>query len=623
MTEMYIMQRYLRPDLLRESGTINFDDWAAAFGETVTKLEPKPSGEGFRSKKRFSKFVNLPELVSFYKEFADIKTKDMVQLDVPDIKGGEPTVVVTEPDEYQKMGVEELAARSEEIHNGGVQPYEDNMLKITGEARLLGLDARTKYPEAPDTDSNKLSAVVRNVVDYYEKTKEQKGVQAIFCDIAVNDDDGRFSAYKAIKDKLIENGIPAEEICFAGDAKNENQRAKQHEELRNGDKRVVIGGTSKLGTGVNIQDRLCALHHLDIAWKPSDFEQRNGRGVRQGNMFPEIEIFHYVTQDTFDMYMMETIVRKSKFINQVMTNKCPTRSCEDVDDMTLTYSRIQAATTSNPDIIERFELNEELQTLRMLRGQHQKNQFKLQKEVERELPENIDKYERLLNRVSADIRQYNPVKTEQLIINIDGRQVDDRKDICTELKRAQMICSATHDSVLVGKCAGFNVYVEQTPTGLSFFDDDQEYMITVEGNLKYTTPLGQNNGLGNAVRLENIFNYDFLKKEKEISKRLESLKIDLEESKAALNKPFDREEEFQQKEARLAELNELLSQDDNAKMLANAGEEDDEQYALEDNDIEITADNNRAVIGKESFSKADSKDCEKVLDLTVGAGLRR
>lgn len=601
------MQRYLRPDLLRESNTINFDDWAATFGETVTKLEPKPDGNGFRSKKRFSKFVNLPELINFYKEFADIKTIDMLDLKVPEIAGGEPTVIITEPDEYQKAGVKELAARSEAIHNGNVEPNVDNMLKITGEARLLGLDARTKFPDAPDSENNKISAVVNNVVDYYNKTMEQKGVQAIFCDIAVNDNDGKFSAYKAIKNKLIEKGIPEEEICFAGDAANEKQRNEQHEKLRQGTLRVVLGSTGKMGTGVNIQDRLCAMHHLDIAWKPSDFEQRNGRGIRQGNSFSQVGVFHYVTQDTFDMYMMETVVRKSKFIGQVKKGNCPSRTCEDIDDMTLTYSRIQAATTSNPLILERFQLDEDLQELRLLRNQHTKNLFSLQKSVERDLPERIETKTILQEKVRADIRQYAAEKNETFSIVINGKTVEDRKEMCEEIDKAAMLCAATHDSVLIGKIGSFTVSVEEKPKTDLFFMGSP-YELVVQGNLKYTVDVGKDNGIGNSIRLENIFKTDMENKEKNITDSLNDLQKDYEESKAALDKPFDREEEYQQKERRFAELNELLANDEAANKFNAAGEEDDEQYAVDDEEERSSTDRDTSAANVSRLNNVVAED---------------
>lgn len=578
MVELYVMQRYLRPDLLKEAGVFEFDDWAATFGQIVTKLEPTPDGSGFRSKKRFAKFVNLPELLQLFKEFADIKTQDMLNLDVPKIKGGEATIVVSQPDNHQRIGIENLAARSEDIHSGMVKPWQDNMLKITGEARLLGLDSRCMFPEAEYNPDSKIASLVNNVINIYKEKENYKGVQVVFCDIAINSDNGKFSAYDEIKRELIKNGIPEIEICFAGDAKNEKQRKQQHEELRRGDKRVVIGSTSKLGTGVNIQDRLCAIHHLDIAWKPSDFEQRNGRGVRQGNMFDEIEIFHYVTQDTFDMYMMETVVRKSKFTNQIMTSRSPARTCEDVDDMTLTYSRVQAATTSNPLIAERIELDSELQTLRLLKSLHTKSVFKMQELVERDLPQKISKYQILIKKAEKDKEIYKSNKPSDFNITIGGKIIEDRQIAVNELEKARQLCISTKESILVGKCAGFDVRIEENPTGSSFFNNESPYLIAVQGNLKYTCGFGENNGIGNTKRIENLLSKEISIKADKLSKELSKITADYEEAKIAMNKPFEREEELQRKEARLAFLNDALSKDKKNDIFLNAGEEDDDQY---------------------------------------------
>ena len=620
MTELYVMNRYLRPDLLRDSNTINFDDWAANFGETVTKLEPKPDGNGYRSKKRFSKFVNLPELISFYKEYADIKTIDMIGLKVPKMIGGEAQIIVSEPDYYQKKGVQELAERSELIHNGAVEPWQDNMLKITGEARLLGLDARTKYEDAPDTESNKISAVVSNVMKHYKETESEKGVQAIFCDIAVNDDDGKFSAYNAIKEKLIEKGIPENEICFAGDAKNETQRNIQHEELRQGIKRIVIGSTGKMGTGVNIQDRLCAMHHLDIAWKPSDFEQRNGRGIRQGNQFSEVGVYHYVTQDTFDLYMMETVVRKAKFIGQLKNGNCTQRTCEDIDDMTLTYSRIQAATTSNPLIVERFELNEELQELRLLRNHHQRNKFKLQKDIERVIPEKIERYELLNSKVQADLRQYENNKTEELTLYVDNKPITESKEICAEIDKARKLCSMTSDAVKVGVVCGFDVYVDKKPAETLFYNQSP-YEIVVQGNLKYTNDIGIDNGLGNATRLNNVLTSILPQRAESIPDTLQGYKLELEKTKEEYAKPFEREEEYQRKESRFEELNELLANDEAANAYNNAGEEDDEQFGIDDDDVvENKQENSRVADSAPKTSNVIVDD--ETLDLRDRSGSR-
>ena len=303
MVEFYVMQRYLRPDLLEKAGLETFDDWASTFGEVVSQLEIKPAGNGFQMKNRFSKFVNIPELMMMYKEFADIQTPDMIRLPVPELKTGKPIVVSAKPDNYQKEYMKQLAMRAEMIHGGNVDPREDNMLKITHEARLLGLDCRCMDPKAVPAPDSKVNKLLDNLVQNYNDTMAERGVQIVFCDIAINEDAEHFSIYEAIKKDLVERGIPREEICFAGDAKTDKARAEMFEQLRKGEKRFILASTSKLGTGANIQDRICAIHHLDIPWKPADLTQQDGRGVRQGNMFPEVGIYHYLTENTFDAYM--------------------------------------------------------------------------------------------------------------------------------------------------------------------------------------------------------------------------------------------------------------------------------------------------------------------------------
>lgn len=341
------MQRYLRPSLLAQAGMQTFDDWANTFGEVVSKAELKPAGNGYRTKKRFAKFNILPELMAMYKEFADIRTADMLNLPVPEVKGGKPETIVATTNDFQKAYMQILAERSEAVHNGSVDATVDNMLKITGEARLLGLDARCLNPDAENYPDSKVNLCIDKVMEIYTRTTAQKGVQAIFCDIAVNgdneqeeltddkkkktvkpNDEGKFSVYNYIKAELIRRGIPKDEICFAGDANTTKQQNEMKAQLRSGTKRIVIASTSKLGTGANIQNKLVALHNLDIPWKPSDLEQRVGRIVRQGNENSAVELYNYVTKDTFDAYMMNIIVTKQKFISQLMSGDTSARSCD-------------------------------------------------------------------------------------------------------------------------------------------------------------------------------------------------------------------------------------------------------------------------------------------------------
>ena len=419
MTELYTMQRYLRPDLLKNAGLENFDDWASTFGEVVSQLEMKPAGDGYRMKNRFSKFVNIPELMQMYKEFADIQTADMLKLPVPKLKTGEPIVVTAKPDDLQKAYMQELAARSEAIHGGNVDPSTDNMLKITHEARLLGLDSRCIFRNSEPSPDSKVMKLLDNLEKNYHETADKKGVQIVFCDIAINDDSEHFSVYEAIKEDLIKRGIPRDEICFAGDAKTDKARAEMFEQLRKGEKRFILASTSKLGTGANIQDKICAIHHLDIPWKPSDLEQQNGRGIRQGNTFDEVGIYHYLTEETFDAYMMGIITNKAKFINQIMTSKSPVRVAEDVDEMVLSYSQMQAVASGNPLIMEKIQLDNDIANLKTLEAEHKKSTFAMQELAERKLPSLIENYADLLQQASGDLKAFQEQRPENADFQIE------------------------------------------------------------------------------------------------------------------------------------------------------------------------------------------------------------
>jgi hypothetical protein len=599
MTEMYVMTRYLRPDILRESQIENFDDWAATYGEVVTKLETKPTGQGLQMKRRFSRFVNIPELSTSFRDFADVKTADMINLPVPKIKNGEPTIVVAKPDMLQKEYMNQLVRRTERIHCGGIDPTEDNMLKITHEARLLGLDSRCFYPNALPSSDSKFEMLIENLLDIYENTEKDKGVQVVFCDIAVNSVNGSFSVYDAIKERLVDEGIDPNEICFASEGEGKKS-TKLYEQLRQGEKRFVIASTSKLGTGVNIQDRLCAIHHLDIPWKPSDYEQRNGRGIRQGNMFSEIEIFHYVTQDTFDTYMMDTIVRKSKFINQIMTSRSPARVCEDMDDMTLTYAKVQAATTSNPYIVEHIELQSELQELKMLKSEHQKNKYSMQKYLEREYPEKQQSFTKLLEKSTRDVQRYEHNKTDEFTMLIDGKNINDKKKIVAELDKARLMCDVSK-SISVGQYAGFDVLVEKKEQFSSFFDTESPYSVVLQGELKYSCDLGTDNGLGNIRRIETLLEKTLPERKKSFEKAIDRINNDKENAEKLVSEEFEREDELRQKEERFEYLSQMLSQSN-----TSLPQEEDDVCYVEDNDVSDTLSAMSAKKANERFKSGET-----------------
>ncbi len=557
------MQRYLRPDLLKNAGLQTFDDWASTFGEVVSQLEIKPAGNGFQMKNRFSKFVNIPELMQMYKEFADIQTPDMIKLPVPKLKTGEPIVVTAKPDDRQKAYMKELAARSEAIHNGNIDPSVDNMPKITHEARLLGLDSRCIFKEAEPTPDSKVMKLLDNLEQNYRETMEQKGVQIVFCDIAINEDSEHFSVYEAIKADLVKRGIPKEEICFAGDAQTDKARAEMFEQLRKGEKRFIIASTSKLGTGANVQDRICAIHHLDIPWKPADLTQQDGRGIRQGNSFDEVGIYHYLTEETFDAYMMGIITNKAKFINQIMTSKDPVRVSEDVDEMVLTYSQMQAIASGNPMIKEKIQLDNDVANLKNLEAEHKKMVFSMQELAERKLPQTIDNYADLLQKASGDlkaIQEQHPDNAE-FKMEIDGKTFDERAKVGEEIEKAIIKCSTTGESVNLGKYFGFDVSIEKNPANSNFFNSGTPCVAVLQGNLKYTSEVSLGNNMGNVRRIENLAGIQINQKIQQLSANLDKAKSDLEEAKANVAKPFERSAELAEKLKRLEYVNAQLSTD--------------------------------------------------------------
>lgn len=565
MVEFYVMQRYLRPDLLKKAGLQTFDDWASTFGEVVSQLEIKPAGNGFQMKNRFSKFVNIPELMQMYKEFADIQTPDMIKIPVPKLKTGEPIVVTAKPDDRQKAYMKELAARSEAIHNGNIDPSVDNMLKITHEARLLGLDSRCIFKEAEPTPDSKVMKLLDNLEQNYRDTMEQKGVQIVFCDIAINEDSEHFSVYEAIKADLVKRGIPREEICFAGDAQTDKARAEMFEQLRKGEKRFIIASTSKLGTGANIQDKICAIHHLDIPWKPADLTQQDGRGIRQGNNFDEVGIYHYLTEETFDAYMMGIITNKAKFINQIMTSKDPVRVSEDVDEMVLTYSQMQAIASGNPMIKEKIQLDNDVANLKNLETEHKKMVFSMQELAERKLPQTIDNYADLLQKASGDLKAFQEQHPDnaEFKMEIGGKIFDERADVGEQIEKAIIKCSTTGESVKLGKYFGFDVSIEKNPANGNFFNSGTPCVAVLQGNLKYTSEVSLGNNVGNVRRIENLAGIQINQKIQQLSANLDKAKSDLEEAKANVAKPFGRADELAEKLKRLEYVNAQLSTDKN------------------------------------------------------------
>lgn len=572
MVEFYVMQRYLRPDLLEKAGLQNFDDWASTFGEVVSQLEIKPAGNGFQMKNRFSKFVNIPELMQMYKEFADIQTADMLKLPVPKLETGKPIVVTSKPDERQKAYMKELATRSETIHSGTVDPRQDNMLKITHEARLLGLDTRCIFKDAQPAPDSKVMKLIDNLEKNYKNTMTEKGVQIVFCDIAINEDETHFSVYKAIKQALMERGIPEEEICFAGDAKTDKARDEMFKSLRKGEKRFIIASTSKLGTGANIQDRICAIHHLDIPWKPSDLTQQDGRGIRQGNRFSQVGIYHYLTEETFDAYMMGIITNKAKFINQILTSKSPARVSEDVDEMVLTYSEMQAIASGNPMIKEKIQLDNDVAMLKTLEAEHKKSIYKMQELAEKTLPKQITQYSELLTKARNDMSKYqkNQALNKEFEMTIGGVRYDKRENAGEQIAVAMAKCTATGEPIELGTYRGFKVTIERNPSANTFFELDKPCIAVLHGELTYSCDIATDNGLGNVRRVENLAGIQINQKQCSLEEQLEKANKDLSEAQQNMLKPFEHGQELAEKTKRLEYVNAQLS--GNSQSINNAPE---------------------------------------------------
>ena len=561
MVELYTMQRYLRPDLLQKAGFENFDDWASTFGEVVTQLEPTPDGTDYRPKKRFAKFTNLPELMQMYKEFADIRTAEMLKLPVPEIEGGKPQTVLSKPNEFQQEYVKILAARSEEIHKGNVDPHYDNMLKITSEARLLGLDARCINPAAENDPDSKVNLCVDRVVDIYNHTTAKKGVQVIFCDIAIHDRNSKgepaFSVYNYIREELTRRGIPADEICAAGDAANAQQRTEMFSQLNSGTKRVLLASTSKMGTGANFQQKLCALHNLDIPWKPSDLEQRLGRIVRRGNENKSVQIFNYLTEKTFDSYMMSIIVNKQKFISQIMSGKTPARVCHDVDEMVLNYSEMQAIASGDPRVKEKIELDNDVARLRTLESEHARRKFNLQDiaiKCEREVMQ-ISKIALPNAQQDKEWAMKNALPEDKFEMKIGNITYTERAKAGEALRKEIIGVMGSRQSKPVGEFCGFTVSLAA--------DCGTTPKITLHscnGNgLTYYAESNLESDIGNITRIENILKGGIDKRIETLNKNLELAQKNLAEAERTKDTPFEYEDELREKTARLYDLNKALN----------------------------------------------------------------
>lgn len=581
MTELYTMMRYLQSDTLREKGWSHFDCWAAHFGETKTVIELAPEGTGYRARTRFAKSYNLPELINIWKEAADVKTADQLHLPRPEAVYHNE---VAKPTPEQQELVSELSDRAAKVHSGIVEPREDNMLKITSDGRKLGLDQRIINPDLPDEQGTKINMCVENILRIWRDGEAEKLTQLVFCDIstpkakasakksvkepqeestdtpafdplaALNASDSSFTAYDDIRSKLIAGGIPPEQIAFIHDANTETRKKELFAKVRTGQVRVLMGSTFKMGAGMNVQDRLIALHDLDCPWRPGDLEQRSGRIIRQGNMNKQVHIYRYVTEGTFDSYLWQTVENKQKFISQIMTSKSPVRSCEDVDETALSFAEIKALCAGNPAIKEKMDLDIEVSRLKVLKADHQSQQFRMEDNLIKYFPEQIRKLQGIIAGLEADIQtaEAHPHPEEGFAgMTLDNKVLSDKEKAGVSLLEASKQATG-YDPLQIGSYRGFEMSVT-----LENFGKDR--VLTLTGQLSHRVTLG-NDARGNLVRIDNTIK-DMPRLLSTSQGQLQNLQEQVALTKAELGKPFPQEAELAQKSQRLAELNSILDMD--------------------------------------------------------------
>ena len=547
------MQRYLQNSKLQNMGLGLFDSWASTFGEVVTSIELAPEGTGYRAKSRFARFYNIPELMNMFKEIADIKTSDQLKLPVPE---AEYETVVLKPTEQQKEIVESLGERAEVVRNGGVDAAVDNMLKITNDGRKLALDQRLVNELLPDNPESKISVCAEKSYEIWKDTAAQKSAQLIFCDLSTPKGDGSFNVYDDLKRKLMEKGVPEKEIAFIHDANTEAKKTELFGKVKSGQVRFLIGSTAKMGAGTNVQDRLIALHHLDIGWKPSDLEQREGRIIRQGNHNKKVHIFRYVTESTFDSYMWQLIENKQKFISQIMTSKAPVRSCEDVDEAALSYAEVKALATGNPAVKEKMTLDVDVAKLKLLKANHMNNQYRLEDDIARNFPQQIAKLTEIIDSYKADIAHFSEYKItdpEQFSMEISGKVFTEKKEAGAALLAVCKEIKSVDAAMDIGSYQGFNMRIQ--------FDSwSKEFILSVKHESVAKVRLGAD-ALGNITRINNLLE-SYPEKLAEAEQRLETVQEQMTNAKEEVGKPFPKEEELNQKLERLSELNALLNMDE-------------------------------------------------------------
>lgn len=552
MVELYTIQRYLQYNTLVKNNLQHFDSWASTFGETVTAVELTPEGTGYRAKTRFAKFYNLPELMAMFKEVADIKTADMLELPVPEAHFHN---VAVKPSEMQKEMVASLAERAEKVRGGGVDSSVDNMLKITNDGRKLALDQRMLNDMLPDFEGSKINACVDNIYRIWEETADKKSTQLVFCDLSTPKNDGTFSVYNDIRKKLIERGVPESEVRFIHEADTDVKKKELFQKTRKGEVRVLLGSTQKMGAGTNVQDRLIALHDVDCPWRPSDLEQRSGRIIRQGNSNPDVDIYRYVTEQTFDAYLYQLVEGKQKFASQIMTSKSPVRSAEDIDETALSYAEIKMLATGNPYIKEKMDLDIQVQKLKLLKSNFLSERYALEDKIIKYYPQRITALENRIEGLKQDVEtaKQHPKPTDDRFVGMEVKGVfysekaDAGKAIIEACKQMN-----SPDPIPLGKYRGFE-------TELLFNTAERNYEVRLKGATSRNVPLGDD-AYGNIIRLDNGIER-FAESLSLAKNDLENTKNQLETAKKEVQKPFIQEEELKTKLARLDELNILLNMD--------------------------------------------------------------
>ncbi|HAE44453.1 MAG TPA: adenine methyltransferase [Lachnospiraceae bacterium] len=553
MTELYTVQRYLQYSQLQKMGLAHFDSWAANFGETVTSIELAPEGTGYRAKTRFARFFNIPELMSLFKEVADIQTSDMLNLPVPE---AEYENVVLKPTEQQKEIVASLGERAETVRRGSVDSSIDNMLKITNDGRKLALDQRLINDMLEDAENSKIAACVEKSYEIWKETADKRSAQLIFCDLSTPKGDGQFNVYDDLKSKLMAKGVPEQEIAFIHEANTDMKKAELFSKVRSGQVRFLLGSTAKMGAGTNVQDRLIALHHLDVPWKPADIEQQEGRILRQGNGNAKVHIFRYVTEGTFDAYSWQIIENKQKFISQIMTSKSPVRSCEDVDAAELSAAEVKALATNNPQIKEKMDLDIQVAKLKLLKANHTSNQYRLEDNIAKVYPKQIAVLESEIKTLEADVRHYEANKItdpEKFVMEVGGKTYTDKKEAgaaiiaaCRAMKEADIVSDA-------GYYQGFHMKIR-------FDAMMKEFTLILKNEASTTVHIG-NDGFGNIQRINNAL-ANLAQRESDARQKLSTVRQQLEDAKAESGKPFPKEAELKEKMARLQELNAILNLDE-------------------------------------------------------------